>query len=346
MNRVFITGTAGFIGFHLAKFLLQEGWEVTGYDGLTDYYDVTLKLRRHALLRQHERFTATEAMLEDATILSRAVADARPDVIIHLAAQAGVRYSIENPRAYVEANLVGTFNLMEAALAVKPAHLLMASTSSVYGANIEMPYAETHKADSPMSFYAATKKANEALAHAWAHIHRLPITVFRFFTVYGPWGRPDMALFKFTAAILRGEPIDVYNNGQMWRDFTYVDDLVRGIRLLIDVVPGKGARVKGDSLSHVAPYRLVNIGNSTKIRLEDFIDVIEAATGRKAIRHAMDMQPGDVPATWANADLLRQLTGYAPQTDLRDGVTRFVEWYRGEYQPLVDAVAGRQLHAD
>jgi UDP-glucuronate 4-epimerase len=328
MRRAFITGSAGFIGFHLAELLLQEGWQVAGYDGLTDYYDVTLKQKRHAMLRQHARFTATEAMLEDASALSTAVAGARPDVIVHLAAQAGVRYSIDNPRAYVEANILGTFNLMEAALAVRPAHLLMASTSSVYGANTDMPYAETHKADTPMSFYAATKKANEAMAHAWAHIHGLPITMFRFFTVYGPWGRPDMALFKFTRAILVGEPIDVYNHGQMWRDFTHVDDLVRAILLLIDTVPGQGDGVEGDSLSPVAPWRVVNIGNSTKVRLEDVIDAIEEATGKHAIRNYMDMQPGDVPATWADASLLRQLTDYAPQTDMRDGVARFVAWYR------------------
>lgn len=333
MRRAFITGTAGFIGFHLAELLLQEGWEVVGYDGMTDYYDLTLKQRRHALLGRHERFTATEAMLEDATTLARAVADAQPDVIIHFAAQAGVRYSIENPRAYLESNIVGTFNLLEAALTVRPAQLLMASTSSVYGANDEMPYAEAHKADTQMSFYAATKKANESMAHAWAHIHGLPITMFRFFTVYGPWGRPDMALFKFTKAILAGEPIDVYNNGRMWRDFTYIGDLVRGIRLLIDTVPERDAAVEADSLSPVAPFRVVNIGNSTKIRLEDFIDAIESATGRKAIRNYMDMQPGDVPATWADGQLLKRLTGYAPRTGINEGIRQFVDWYVAEYHP-------------
>ncbi len=331
MKRAFITGTAGFIGFHLAELLLQEDWHVSGYDGMTDYYDVALKQQRHDMLRQHENFTATEAMLEDAATLSATVATARPDVIVHLAAQAGVRYSIENPRAYLDANIIGTFNLMEAALAVRPKHLLMASTSSVYGANTDMPYAEAHMADTQMSFYAATKKANEAMAHSWAHIHNLPITMFRFFTVYGPWGRRDMALFKFTKAILAGAPIDVYNHGQMWRDFTYVDDLVHGIRLLIDATPGQGAAVAGDSLSPVAPFRVVNIGNSTKVRLEDFIDAIEVATGKAAIRNYMDMQQGDVPATWADTTLLTALTGYRPQTDLHEGVARFVEWYITRY---------------
>jgi len=331
MKLAFITGTAGFIGFHLAQHLLREGWAVHGYDGMTDYYDVTLKQRRHAILRENDRFTATEALLEDAATLGAAVDSAQPEVIVHLAAQAGVRYSIENPRAYLEANIVGTFNLMEAALAVRPKHLMMASTSSVYEANTEMPYAEGDKADTQMSFYAATKKANEAMAHSWAHIHGLPTTMFRFFTVYGPWGRPDMALFKFTKAILNGDPIDVYNHGKMWRDFTYVGDLVRGIALLIDAVPGKHAAGDGDRMSPVAPFRVVNIGNSSKVRLEDFIDAIEVATGKKATRNYMDMQPGDVPATWANATLLRDLTGYAPQTDLRDGVARFVEWYRDNY---------------
>lgn len=327
MKRAFITGTAGFIGFHLAKILLQDGWEVVGFDGMTDYYDVKLKEQRHAILRQHKKFSAKEAMLEDAGSLSNAVLDARPGVIIHLAAQAGVHYSIENPRAYIEANIVGSFNLMEAALKVQPSHLLMASTSSVYGANTEMPYAETHKADTQLSFYAATKKANEAMAHSWAHIHKIPITMFRFFTVYGPWGRPDMAPFKFTRAILAGEPIDLYGHGKMWRDFTYVSDLVRAIKLLIDEVPDAGAAIYGDSLSPVAPFRVVNIGNSTKVQLEDFIDAFEAALGKKAIRNYLQMQQGDVPATWADTNLLKSLTGYAPGTSVTDGVKQFCDWY-------------------
>ena len=332
--RVFVTGTAGFIGFHLAGLLLAEGVRVAGYDGMTDYYDVALKQRRHAILRRNPGFTATEARLEDDAGLTRAVADFAPDIVVHLAAQAGVRHSIDNPRAYVDANIIGTFNVMEAARQAGVRHLLMASTSSVYGANTAMPYAEGHKADTQMSFYAATKKANEAMGHAWAHIHGLPVTMFRFFTVYGPWGRPDMAYYKFTAAILSGRPIDVYNHGRMWRDFTYVDDLVRGIRLLIDAVPGGSeTAVEGDSLSPVAPFRIVNIGNSTKVRLEDFIAAIEAATGRQAIRNDMDMQQGDVPATWADAGLLQRLTGYAPRTGVDEGVARFVEWYR-DYHDL------------
>lgn len=335
-RHAFITGSAGFIGFHLAQHLLDQGWRVTGYDGMSDYYDVSLKRDRHRILEASEGFTAHEALLEDGNTLMAAVEAAAPDAIIHLAAQAGVRYSIDNPRAYVDSNLVGTFNLMEAALAVRPAHLLMASTSSVYGANTTMPYRETDKCDTQMSFYAATKKANEMMAHAWAHIHGLPITMFRFFTVYGPWGRPDMALFKFTKAILEGQSIDIYNHGDMYRDFTYVTDLVRGIALLIDCPPAKpdaGAPpVENDSLSAVAPWRVVNIGNSTKVRLLDFIEAIEDATGQKAIRNYMEIQPGDVPATWADAQLLQNLTGYAPKTDLRAGVSEFVDWYIKRYQ--------------
>jgi len=330
--RVFVTGTAGFIGFHLARLLLAEGHQVAGFDGITDYYDIRLKQRRHAMLHQSPGFTATEAMLEDDPALAAAVSAFAPDVIVHLAAQAGVRYSLENPRAYVDANVIGTLNVMEAAREAGVRHLLMASTSSVYGANEDMPFAETQTADTQLTIYAATKKANESMGHAWAHIHALPVTMFRFFTVYGPWGRPDMALFKFTKGILEGTPIDIYNDGEMWRDFTYVDDLVRGIRLLIDAVPGgPETAVEGDSLSPAAPFRVVNIGNSDTVRLLDFIDAIEAEIGRAAIRNYMPMQTGDVPATWADARLLQRLTGYRPETPVRDGVARFVAWYRDYY---------------
>ena len=335
MKTIFVTGSAGFIGYHICKLLLAEGFQVHGYDGMSDYYDVRLKQRRHAMLRQSPGFHATEALLEDQATLGKAMMSARPDVIVHLAAQAGVRYSLENPRAYLNANLVGSFNVLDLARELGVQHLLMASTSSVYGANIEMPFEETQKTETPLTFYAATKKANEAMGHSYAHIYNLPITMFRFFTVYGPWGRPDMALFKFTKGILEGTPIDVYNNGEMWRDFTYVDDLVRGIRLLMDAIPVRPASPEaipqGDSLSPAAPYRVVNIGNSEKIRLLDFIEAIEAEVGRKAIRNYMPMQAGDVPATWADSTLLHDLTGYRPQTNFRDGVAAFVRWYRDYY---------------
>jgi len=336
MPRVLITGTAGFIGFHLAKLLLAEGFTVHGYDGMTDYYDVALKQRRHQMLLQNSGFSCTEGMLEDQATLDKVADDFAPDVIVHLAAQAGVRYSLENPRAYLDANVIGTFNVMEAARRLKVDHLLMASTSSVYGANEEMPFDECEKADTQLTIYAATKKATESMSHAYAHLWDLPTTMFRFFTVYGPWGRPDMALFKFTKGILEGTPIDIYNHGEMYRDFTYVEDLVRGIRLLIDAVPIRpmdGVVEAGDSLSSVAPWRVVNIGNSDKVRLLDFIDAIEAELGIKAKRNYMDMQLGDVPATWANANLLKMLTGYQPQTSFREGVAKFVVWYR-EYHSI------------
>lgn len=335
MPKALITGAAGFIGYHLSKRLLAEGYDVVGFDALTDYYDVELKKRRQSMLLESSKFRAVNERLEADGVLLELVATEKPDVIVHLAAQAGVRYSIDNPRSYVDANLIGTFNLLEAVRATPCEHLLMASTSSVYGANTEMPYAETHKADSQMSFYAATKKANEAMGHSYAHLYDLPITMFRFFTVYGPWGRPDMALFKFTKAILNGDAIDVYNHGDMRRDFTYIDDLVAGITMLFDAVPQRiddGATVpSGDSLSPVAPYRVVNIGNSEPVQLMAFIDAIEAALGQEAKKNFMDMQPGDVPATWADGTLLNTLTGYGPQTGVSEGVRRFVEWYRDYY---------------
>ncbi len=335
MQKVLITGTAGFIGFHLAKLLLENGCRVHGFDGMTDYYDVRLKQSRHALLLENPNFSCEEGMLEDTAKFDQ-IADAfEPDVIIHLAAQAGVRYSLENPRAYVESNVVGTFNVMEAARRHKVRHLLMASTSSIYGANPDMPFDECEKADHQLTMYAATKKANEAMGHSYAHLWDIPTTMFRFFTVYGPWGRPDLAFFKFTDAILNDRPIDIYNHGDMYRDFTYVDDLVRAISLLIDVVPVRPKApediAEGDSLSPVAPYRIVNIGNSDKVRLLDFIDAIEESLGKPAIRNYMEMQLGDVPATWANADLLHRLTGYRPKTEIKDGIQAFVDWYRVYY---------------
>lgn len=335
-KRIFVTGTAGFIGYHLADFLLRCGHQVEGYDGLTDYYDVTLKLRRHAMLKRHERFAATEAMLEDEIKLTAAIKRFRPNVIVHLAAQAGVRYSINNPRAYLNANITGTFNVMEAASWAGVEHFLVASTSSVYGANSQMPYKETDRAATPLTFYAASKLANEAMAHSYAHIYDVPTTMFRFFTVYGPWGRPDMAYFKFVRNIIEGEPIEIYNNGMMWRDFTYIDDLVRAIAALIEVVPqrpkSREGIVVGDSLSLAAPFRIVNIGNSDKVRLLDFIEAIEAEIGTKAIRKYMPMQQGDIPVTWADASLLQALTGYRPKTPYREGVARFVEWYCDYYR--------------
>ena len=336
MKRVLITGSAGFIGFHLAKLLLDEGFAVYGIDAMTDYYDVTLKQRRHQMLMQSPNFAASECRLEDADQVMTIVRDFGPDVIVHLAAQAGVRYSLENPRAYLDSNIVGSFNVLEAAREVGVDHLLMASTSSVYGANDVMPFQETEKTETPLTFYAATKKANEAMAHSYAHLWNIPTTMFRFFTVYGPWGRPDMALFKFVDAMLDGRPIDIYNHGEMYRDFTYVDDLVRGIRLLIDAVPVRPENpqdiAEGDSLSPAAPYRVVNIGNSDKVRLLDFIEAIEAELGFKAKRNYMDMQKGDVPATWADAELLNYLTGYKPQTDVQEGISKFVAWFREYYE--------------
>ncbi|MEP0189434.1 MAG: NAD-dependent epimerase/dehydratase family protein [Erythrobacter sp.] len=335
MRTVLITGSAGFIGFHLAQLLLAEGFRVVGYDGLTDYYDVKLKKRRHQMLMQNQHFTCQTGMLEDMDALHTLAMAEKPDVIVHLAAQAGVRYSLENPRAYLDSNLIGTFNVMECARELEVDHLLMASTSSVYGANEEMPFDEREKCDTQLTFYAATKKANEAMAHSYAHLWNLPTTMFRFFTVYGPWGRPDMALFKFTRGILEGTPIDIYNNGEMHRDFTYVADLVRGIRLLIDAAPvrpdSKDDIADWDSLSPVAPWRVANIGNSDKVRLMDFVEAIEAECGREAVKNFMPMQKGDVPATWANATLLKELTGYTPQTDVREGIKHFVAWYRDYY---------------
>lgn len=330
-----VTGSAGFIGYFTCRRLLVDRFRVIGVDSLSDYYDPELKRRRQAGLLQNAGFAAINEPIETPGLLARLFADEQPDIVVHLAAQAGVRHSIDQPRSYLESNLVGTFELLEAARAHPPQHMLLASTSSAYGANSEMPYRETMKADHQLSFYAATKKATEAMAHSYAHLFDLPVTMFRFFTVYGPWGRPDMALFKFTRAMLEGASIDVYNHGEMMRDFTYVDDLVEAVRRLVDAPPVRPETPKdiaeGDSLSPVAPWRVVNIGNSQPVQLGEMIGAIEDALGIKAKRNLMPMQPGDVPATWADAELLRTLTGYVPQTDIREGVQRFVAWYRDYY---------------
>ena len=333
-----VTGSAGFIGFWLSRRLLGEGWCVVGVDSFNDYYDPALKERRAAMLAG-PGYVAVRGKVEGPGLLAGAFAEHRPDLVFHLAGQAGVRHSLVDPRAYLDANLIGAFELLEAARAHPPAHLLMASTSSAYGANEAMPYAETDRADHQMSFYAATKKANEAMAHSYAHLYGLSVTMFRFFTVYGPWGRPDMALFKFTRALLEGETIDVYNHGRMRRDFTYVEDLVEAIRRLADRPPVRGEPVGDhDSLSPVAPFRVTNVGNSAPVELSRFIAAIEAATGREARRNLMPMQPGDVPATWADTRLLEALTGYVPSTTVEDGVARFVDWYMEEMaSPPVNA---------
>lgn len=334
-KHVLITGAVGFIGFHLSNILLQSGYHVVGVDALTEYYDVDLKKRRLDILKNHQNFRFKKMRIEDNEFLDPVAFPKKVDVIIHLAAQAGVRYSIDKPREYVDTNLIGTFNVLELAKKTKVEHLLMASTSSVYGANKDMPFDELQKCDTQMSFYAATKKANEAMAHSYAHIFDIPITMFRFFTVYGPWGRPDMALFKFADLMLKGEPIDVYNYGKMKRDFTYVEDLVEAIKLLIGCVPELPGRrdnaIVNDSISEVAPFRIVNIGNSQSVELMDYIKALEGALGITASKNMLPMQQGDVPATFANTNLLQSLTGFNPKTDVSEGIYRFAEWYK-EYK--------------
>ena len=330
--HIFITGIAGFIGSTAAPMLLDPGHQVSGIDNLNDYYDPSLKQARLDRLMARDGFSFTDAGIEERGVLM-GLFEQGFDAVIHLAAQAGVRYSIDNPRAYLEANLIGTFELLEAARGYPPKHMLLASTSSAYGANTDMPYSETQKADHQMSFYAATKKSNEAMAHSYAHLFDLPITCFRFFTVYGPWGRPDMALFKFVDAIQNGRAIDVYNHGHMKRDFTYVTDLVRALTLLIETPPITGNPVvEFDSLSPVAPFRVVNIGNNDPVELGDFIAVIETAMGQEAVKNYMEMQAGDVPATWADTTLLQALTQYKPTTDVKTGVAAFVAWYQDYYR--------------
>ena len=335
--RVFVTGTAGFIGFHVAGRLLAAGHEVVGYDGMTDYYDVSLKQRRHALLKASRGFTAIEAMLEDKATLDGAIAQFKPEIIVHLAAQAGVRYSLDHPETYVSSNLVGTFNVLQAARLHPPAHLMIASTSSIYGGNEKVPFEESDRADFPVSLYAATKKAAEAMSHSYAHLFKIPTTCFRFFTVYGPWGRPDMALFKFVSAIENDKPIEVYGEGRMRRDFTYIDDLVEAIVRLMGAIPVQGqplvsAEGVSDSLSAVAPWRVVNIAGGQPVGLMPFIAAIEKSLGKVATKIMLPMQQGDVVQTYADARLLEALTGFLPRVDVEEGVGLFVDWYRTVYQ--------------
>ena len=333
--RFFVTGSAGFIGFHLCRRLLQDGHLVDGFDAMTPYYDPELKKKRLSILERTNGFRNTVGHLEDMVALQRAYDAANPDVVVHLAAQAGVRYSLENPRAYVDSNIVGTFNLMECVRERPARHLMMASTSSVYGASAETPFYETTSTDRPITLYAATKKATEAMGHSYAHLWSLPTTMFRFFTVYGPWGRPDMAPLKFLEAIEAGRPIDVYNHGDMRRDFTYIDDLVEAIIRLAECIPQRGDQATDDpSVSPVAPYRIVNIGRGAPVHLMDFIAELEKAAGKTAIRNYLPMQKGDVPITFANCDLLERLTGYRPSTDVAAGVAALVHWRR-------DFLAGR-----
>lgn len=332
--KIFITGTAGFIGFNLAKFLLDKNHTVYGYDGITNYYDIKLKKKRNEILKKYKKFYFTKGMLENAPLLKKVISKFKPEIIIHLAAQAGVRYSVDKPRTYLKSNIIGTFNIIEMAHKLKVKHLLIASSSSVYGANKKMPYKESDNTNSQLSIYAATKLATESIAHSYSNIWKTPITMLRFFTVYGPWGRPDMALFKFTKAIIEEKKMDVYNNGNMYRDFTYIDDIVKSISLLMKVIPDnkKKKLQKIDSISSVAPFRIVNIGNSKKIKLLDFIKEIENVLGKKAICNYLPLQKGDVQKTLSNTNLLRKLISSKPKVNYKEGVKKFIQWYLEYYK--------------
>jgi len=333
--RVLVTGTAGFIGNALALRLLARGDEVIGVDNLNDYYDVNLKKARLARATAHGQFTDVRADLEDRVAIENVFGKYWPERVVNLAAQAGVRYSIENPRVYVESNVVGFLNILEGCRHHGVKHLVYASTSSVYGANTNMPFSVHHNVDHPVSLYAATKKANELMAHTYSHLYGLPTTGLRFFTVYGPWGRPDMALFKFTKNILEGKPIDVYNHGQHKRDFTYIDDIVEGVMRTLDKVPVPNPDWSGDApdaASSQAPYRLYNIGNNQPVELMRYIEVIEQCLGKKAEKNMLPLQQGDVPATYADIDALMNDVGFKPDTSIESGIARFVAWYREYYK--------------
>lgn len=331
--KILVTGSSGFIGFHTCKKLLSRGYKVYGVDSMNNYYDVNLKKARYKILKKYKNFSFTQLKLENKESLKRIFFKFKPKVVIHLAAQAGVRYSIEKPRVYLNSNITGTFNIIEISKKINVNHLIMASSSSVYGANTKIPFKEIDKTETQLSLYAATKKSNESMAHAYSNIWKIPITMLRFFTVYGPWGRPDMALFKFTKGILENKKIDIYNHGKMFRDFTYIDDIVNGIDLLINNAPNinQYGKYKNDSLSSVAPFRILNIGNTKKVYLLDFIKEIEKILKKKAIRNYMPMQKGDVKQTLSNTKLLRDITGYNPRTNYKLGIKKFLNWYLKHY---------------
>ena len=328
--KVLLTGAAGFIGMHCAERLLARGDTVVGIDNFNDYYEVSLKEARLARIAGHSNFSMHRISVEDREAMAALFASETPDRVIHLAAQAGVRYSIENPHAYIDANIQGFMNILEGCRSNAVAHLVYASSSSVYGGNEQLPFSEHHSVDHPVSLYAATKKANELMAHTYSHLYELPTTGLRFFTVYGPWGRPDMAPIKFVRTILRGEAIDVYNNGAMVRDFTYIDDIVEGVIRVLDKVATPNPEfdpMSPDPQSSRAPFRLFNIGNGNPTPLMNYIDALEEALGITAQKNMMPMQPGDVQATSADTSELSDWVGFAPNTDVRDGVKRFVDWY-------------------
>jgi UDP-glucuronate 4-epimerase len=333
-KKIFITGSSGFIGFHLAKSLLKKGMKVHGYDEMNSYYDINLKKNRLKILREYTNFSFTKNSLENKKILAKSILNFKPQFIIHLAAQAGVRYSIQKPRVYLNSNIEGTYNIIELSKKVKVRHLIIASSSSVYGANKKIPFKEIDKADTQLSIYAATKKSTESIAHSYSNIWKIPITMLRFFTVYGPYGRPDMALFKFTKGILENKKIDVYNSGKMYRDFTYIDDIVKGIESLINKAPNlrQIGKFKNDSLSPIAPFRILNIGNTKKVYLLDFIKSIEDELGKKAIKNYMPMQKGDVKTTLSDTSLLNKITGYNPKTNYKTGIKNFIHWFKYYYK--------------
>lgn len=333
--KVLVTGAAGFIGFHTARALLERGDTVVGIDNLNSYYDVELKKARLGELEGRNRFSFHKIDIADRDAVATLFELEKFDRIVHLAAQAGVRYSIENPQAYLDSNIQGFLNILEGCRNNPVAHCVFASSSSVYGANTHMPFNECDGVDHPLSLYAATKKSNELMAHTYAHLYRVPLTGLRFFTVYGPWGRPDMAPFKFTKNIIEGKPIDVYNHGHHARDFTFIDDIVEGVVRTMDAAAESDPNWSSDKPradTSSAPYRIYNIGNNTPVSLSTFIEIIEEATGKKAIRNLLPAQPGDVPETYADVDALTQAVGFKPSTPLDVGLHRFVRWYRAFYE--------------